>query len=213
MGWQDLHRRILEQGGAMDWGAALTPGVLPYLEGRGRVLDLGCGQGHDSLRLARLGFHAVGLDLSGEALERARAAAREEGLGARFVQGDMSQGLPFPGGAFDAVLANLSLHYFDHATRRFVLAEVGRVLVAGGVLALHVNSSLEAERRRAEGAAMQELEPGFYLEEAGVQRCYFDREMLEEWLAGWEVLRLEPLEVLNASGKPKRCWRAVARPG
>lgn len=213
MGWQDLHRRILEQGGAMDWGAALTPGVLPYLEGRGRVLDLGCGQGHDSLRLARLGFDTVGLDLSGEALERAQAAAREEGLGVRFVQGDMSRGLPFPGGAFDAALANLSLHYFDHATSRFVLAEVGRVLVAGGVLALHVNSSLEAERRWARGAAMQELEPGFYLEPDRVRRRYFDRESLEGWLEGWAVLRLEHLEVVGPGGKPKRCWRAVARRG
>ncbi|MER3443744.1 MAG: hypothetical protein C4333_06350 [Meiothermus sp.] len=54
-----MHRRILEQ------GDALPPSVQPYLEGRGRALDLGCGQGHDSLRLAQLGFHAVGLDLSG----------------------------------------------------------------------------------------------------------------------------------------------------
>jgi len=43
-----------------------------------RVLDAGCGQGTQALRLARLGFQVVGVDLSPELLSVARAALRAE---------------------------------------------------------------------------------------------------------------------------------------
>jgi SAM-dependent methyltransferase len=52
------------------------------------ALDLGCGEGADALWLAAHGWDVTGVDWSDVALERARAATRDAGLGARFVQGD-----------------------------------------------------------------------------------------------------------------------------
>jgi SAM-dependent methyltransferase len=52
--------------------AALTPG---------RALDLGCGEGADSVWLALHGWHVTGLDISATALARAREHARDAGLG------------------------------------------------------------------------------------------------------------------------------------
>ncbi|HLI00994.1 MAG TPA: methyltransferase domain-containing protein, partial [Acidimicrobiales bacterium] len=42
------------------------------------VLDVGCGQGTQAIRLARRGFHVTGVDLSAELLDVARAAAAAE---------------------------------------------------------------------------------------------------------------------------------------
>lgn len=53
------------------------------------VLDLGCGRGRHSIELTRRGYRVTGLDLSEQALEKARKKADERGVDVRFVQGDM----------------------------------------------------------------------------------------------------------------------------
>ncbi len=58
---------------------------------RGRVLDIGCGTGTNSIWLARQGFEVVGLDLSGEAIGIARRRAEEQAVSCRFVCEDFLQ--------------------------------------------------------------------------------------------------------------------------
>ncbi len=64
----------------------LAPERLP------RAIDLGCGTGANSVFLARQGFEVTGVDFSAVALGKARAKAREAGVGARFVRGDLTAG-------------------------------------------------------------------------------------------------------------------------
>jgi SAM-dependent methyltransferase len=77
----------------------------------GRALDLGCGEGADSVWLAERGWDVVVVDISDTALQRARSAAEARGVGDRidFQQHDLSQ--TFPDGEFDLV----SAHFF-HST-------------------------------------------------------------------------------------------------
>ena len=67
------------------------------------ALDLGCGEGADSLWLAERGWNVVAVDISTTALGRAHAAAESRGLAAQidFQQCDLSSG--FPDGSFDLV--------------------------------------------------------------------------------------------------------------
>ncbi len=55
---------------------------------RGRVLDVGCGTGTNSIWLARQGFEVVGLDISAEAIGIASRRAEEQGVSCRFVNED-----------------------------------------------------------------------------------------------------------------------------
>jgi ubiquinone/menaquinone biosynthesis C-methylase UbiE len=94
-----------------------------------RVLDLACGHGRHSARLARRGFAVTGLDVSASSLE----LARETEPAAQYVEGDMRE-LPFEASSFDAVI-NLftAFGYFeDEADDQRVLHEVARVLRPGG---------------------------------------------------------------------------------
>ena len=71
----------------------LEPGALEFLE-RLRVqagtemLDVACGAGQISIPAARAGVRVTGVDIATNSIERARARAREEGLDARFDEGD-----------------------------------------------------------------------------------------------------------------------------
>jgi SAM-dependent methyltransferase len=53
-----------------------------------RVLDIGCGTGRHSIELARRGYAATGVDLSGSMLARARLKAQEAGVQVTFIQAD-----------------------------------------------------------------------------------------------------------------------------
>jgi SAM-dependent methyltransferase len=98
-----------------------------------RVLEVGCGPGHLSIRLARqYGLEVTGLDLDPAMVARARAnAGRPEHRDQRrpsFLVGDAAA-LAFPDGSFDLVVSTLSMHHW--ADPPAGLAEIGRVLRPG----------------------------------------------------------------------------------
>ena len=99
------------------------------------LLDLGCGDGADSILFAKRGFRVTSLDFSDEALHKLSARAADVGLqNITNVRHDFSRPLPFTNRSFDVVFAHLSLHYFDHAITAATFAEIRRVLVSGGIL-------------------------------------------------------------------------------
>jgi SAM-dependent methyltransferase len=99
-----------------------------------RVLEVGCGPGHLSIRLARRhGLEVTGLDLDPAMIARARANADRGGNGGErrpsFLVGDVAS-LAFPDRSFDLVVSTMSMHHW--ADPAAGLAEIGRVLRPGG---------------------------------------------------------------------------------
>jgi ubiquinone/menaquinone biosynthesis C-methylase UbiE len=106
-----------------------------------RLLEVGCGPGHLSIRLARdHGLDVTGLDLDPAMIERARANAERARANAErtlphadnrpdFVAGDVAA-LPFADESFDLVVSTLSMHHWADPTAG--LNEIGRVLRPGG---------------------------------------------------------------------------------
>ena len=98
----------------------------------GLVLDLGCGTGALTAQVLEQDprRQVTGLDLSEQMLAQARARLGDR---VNLVQGD-SEHLPFPDQSFDVVYCCDSFHHYPDPAA--VLAEVGRVLVPGGVFLL-----------------------------------------------------------------------------
>lgn len=94
-----------------------------------RILDAGCGSGPLSAALRDRGSIVTGIDNSDGMPGQAR---RRRGGDARLQQADLNSPLPFPGNAFDDVIASLVLHYLEDGTAR--LAKLRRVLTPGGRL-------------------------------------------------------------------------------
>jgi SAM-dependent methyltransferase/uncharacterized protein YbaR (Trm112 family) len=97
----------------------------------GPILDLGCGTGLFSRRLARdARLPAVaGMDVAKAMIEEAVAQAREAGVMVDFVRAEAPY-LPFMDHSLGAVLQSGALHLVPDASRLFI--EVGRVLRPGG---------------------------------------------------------------------------------
>ena len=68
----------------------------------GRALDLACGAGRHALRLARAGHRVDAVDVSGVALQMARARAQAQNLDVNWVQADLDR-YEIPEGAYDVI--------------------------------------------------------------------------------------------------------------
>jgi SAM-dependent methyltransferase len=101
----------------------------------GHALDLGCGEGADSVWLAERGWTVVAVDISDTALGRAREAASARGVADRieFVQRDLSEGLP--DGTFDLISSQF-LHSKVPLDRQTILASAAAALRQGGLLVI-----------------------------------------------------------------------------
>jgi SAM-dependent methyltransferase len=77
----------------------------------GLLLDLGCGTGAHTIRLARRGFTVVGTELTLPGAQAAQKRLRDEKFPAMIVVAD-AEHLPFKDGAFHTVWASLLLHHF-----------------------------------------------------------------------------------------------------
>ena len=91
----------------------------------GLIADLGCGSGVFTDQLHRLGYEAVGLDISSKLV----ALGKNRYSGMQFLQGDV-EFLPFSSGSLDGVLLSGLLHHLPDPSR--CAAEVFRVLKPGG---------------------------------------------------------------------------------
>ncbi|MBL6454873.1 methyltransferase domain-containing protein [Belnapia sp. T6] len=107
-----------------------------------RVLDVATGPGVAAAAALGRGAAVTGLDVSPGMV----ALAQQAHPGATFRVGDVVA-LPFPDGAFDAVLGNFALGHFPEPEA--ALVECVRVLVPGGVLAFSWWD--RPERQRVQG--------------------------------------------------------------
>jgi len=115
--WQDLYERR-EDGWELGQPA---PPLADYLARTplppGRVAVLGCGRGHDCRLLARSGYEVWGFDFAPQAINVARALAKEEKLAIIFEQRDIFDLVPQYRGFFDGVWEYTCFCAIDPARR------------------------------------------------------------------------------------------------
>ncbi len=108
-----------------EWGTTLIAELS--LQGTEHVLDLGCGDGALTARIAALvpRGHVMGIDASQGMIAAAQPKAREN---LRFVRMDINS-LSFSG-EFDVAFSNATLHWVKDHQRLY--KSVGRALRPGG---------------------------------------------------------------------------------
>ncbi len=141
--------------------ARLSPGA--------RVLELGCGEGRDSVFFAAGGLDVTGVEISRAGLRKAARLARERGVTVRWVSADMAR-LALDG-PFDLVYSCGAIHYVRRHLRARLLGRLAALTRPGGYHALVVFTSRAV-----------------YVEKKEVID-YFGPGELTGAYAGWRVLR------------------------
>ncbi len=111
---------------------------------REQVLDLGCGEGYSSARIAELypWMRVIGVDCGADLIRQAQS--RYAAAKISFLAGDFAV-LPFSDGSLDCVFADNVLEYSYDVDR--ALLEVNRVLKYGGVLVAAIASDARNPKR------------------------------------------------------------------
>ena len=104
-----------------------------------RVLDLGCGPGLYTTRMARRGALVTGLDFSAVSLTHARSVAVASGHAIEYVQADYHRD-PLPGPADVVTLVYGDYNPMSPDLRRRFLGKVKEALAPGGVFVFDVFS-------------------------------------------------------------------------
>ena len=116
--------------------------LLPHLKATDHILDVGCGPGTITVGFTKYASEGkvVGVDLSSEVLEKARAIASKGGHGKcsiTFEQGNILERLPFPNDSFDVVYASQLFGHLHLPEKPLqALAEIRRVMKPKGILAI-----------------------------------------------------------------------------
>jgi tellurite methyltransferase len=100
------------------WGTTPSSFAVELVAGvpsGGRVLDLGCGEGRDSVFFASHGFDVTGLEASRAGLRKAERLAAERGVRVRWVESALPD-VPSLGD-FDLVYSCGSIHYVPRRDR------------------------------------------------------------------------------------------------
>jgi SAM-dependent methyltransferase len=169
------------------------------------LLELGAGQGRDTLAFLRAGLAVTALDYAAGALTRLQRAATGAGLAGRLttVVHDVREPLPLPGGGFDAVYSHMLFNMaLATAGLEMLSSEVHRVLRPGGLHVYTVRHTGDAHY----GAGTRHGDNMF--ENGGFIVHFFDRALVDRLATGFTLLGLTPIE---EGGLPRRLWRITLR--
>ena len=189
--WQKTFSETSEMFGADASEPARFAAELFHTEGRTQILELGAGQGRDTIFFAQSGFTVHALDYSAEGLAAVNAKAREQGSSERIISAvhDIRTPLPFADETFDACYSHmLFCMALTEEELLFLTREIWRVLKPGGLCVYTARHTGDAHY----GTGIHHGE-GLY-ETAGFVVHFFSRELVERLAEGYALLSIDEFE-------------------
>jgi SAM-dependent methyltransferase len=127
----------------------------------GRVLDLGCGPGLYTQRLAILGHKCTGIDFSPASLAYARKNAKEKGLTIHYQEEDIRTA-DFPQGQDLTLLLSGELNVFSPSDARYIVSKVVECLCESGKMILEIHAVGVIERRGRQPSSWYSAKAGLW---------------------------------------------------
>lgn len=154
----------------------------------GRLLELGAGQGRDTLLFAHNKMVVTALDYAENAVEQINTKAAAAGL-QDYVSAhvcDLREALPFVDGQFEACYAHMLLCMeLCSVEIANILRELHRVLTPGGLVIYSVRSNFDKHYR----LGLQRGEDCYEID--GLVVRFFTEQMILRFSKGYEILQLE----------------------
>jgi SAM-dependent methyltransferase len=170
-----------------------------------QVLELGAGQGRDTLAFLRAGLTVTALDYAPGALAELAQAATAAGLAGRLstLAHDVRQSLPLPGDAVDGVYSHMLFNMaLTTAEVEGLAREVHRVLRPGG---WHIYTVRHiGDPHHGTGIAHGDN----MTEHGGFIVHFFDRALVDRLSGGFSAPQIVAFE---EGDLPRRLWRVAQR--
>lgn len=157
-----------------------------------KALDVGCGQGRDSIALARLGFEVDSVDISEDGLISLSEIAQSENLKINPILADACS-LEYVDSQFDVVISRTSLSHIRSEKISELIKNLKKSIKYGGLFASTVFTTDDP------GASGEPISS----ETADLVRHYFSMEELRGYFADWALIEISHSYKLDVShGSP-----------
>ena len=204
--WENVFSKNSSMFGEKSSEPATKAAELFKQEEKTKLLELGAGQGRDTLLFAGNGFDVYSLDYSSEGVECIKQKARENELSDHItvLQHDVRTPLPFEDETFDACYSHM-LYCMALTTSELedISREVRRVLKPGGLCVFTARHTGDPQYRTGihRGEDMWEIEGGFIVH-------FLSREKVEHLSQGYDIVDIEEFE---EGPLPRKLFRATLR--
>lgn len=137
-GYDERYSKVYEAGATLWESDQPNQSLLSVIEKHhtiftGKIVDLGCGEGRDTLYLASQGYEVTGVDVSKSALDKARERAKQHELQVKFVETDVIFLRTMTDNTFDLAMNMGCLHMLtDQVQRNNHIQRVFEILKPGG---------------------------------------------------------------------------------
>ena len=142
------------------------------------LLDVGCGNGRDSLYFFQKGLQVTAIDFSESGIQNLKN--KEPGI--KTLQQNIHD-IQFPKNTFDVIYAHLSLHYFDDQTTNTIFHALYAILKEHGLLFVKCKSTNDPLFGKGEMIAEDMYREGHV-------RHFFSKEYMKEKLKDFKILQI-----------------------
>lgn len=203
--WEKTFQNKPDMFGTEPSHAAVQAVDLFKKEGRNKILELGSGQGRDTIFLAQQGLQIYALDYCETGINPMSQKVEDLGLSESIttVCHDVRKPLPFEDEAFDGCYSHmLFCMALTTAELEYLSGEIRRVLKSGGLNIYTARNTNDAHY----GTGIHRGEDMY--EVGGFIVHFFSREQVEHLAEGYEIVEVEEFE---EGALPKKLFKVVLR--
>lgn len=147
------------------------------------ILDLGCGNGRDSVYFAKKRLNVTAIDFSESGIKKLKEKIEKNKLkNITLIKKDI-QKINFEKNSFDLIYAHLSLHYFTDKTTTKIFNNLHCILKPNGLIFVKCKSTDDALYGKG-----KKIEENMF--EADHIRHFFSKEYMKEKLKKFKLLRV-----------------------
>lgn len=197
--WEKSYRNTMQL-----WGPNPEPRLMQYFDliKIGNVLDLGIGEGRNSIPFAFSGFNIDGVDISETAVNRCREKFDKLNSTINLVNSDL-RNYHIKKDNYTLIIAANTLNFFKKPEIDLIIEKAKAGLQEGGMLYLSVFSVLDPNYKSSTPSRKQTEKNTFYIEERDSNVHYFTQEEVTEYFSDLKLMCLyEGIEYDGGHGSP-----------
>ncbi len=188
----------LYEGVACKWGLKPDFILVHFLDLflKGKILDLGMGEGRNALFLAERGFNIEGIDLSKTAIERCLQLAKDRNIDIEAHVGDFRD-FRIPTNRYSLIMSTgASLNFLKRNEIETIIDRMRKGVVKGGFIYVSVISTSDPQCEKSKSQQTPVEESTFFVHRIRAYVHYFSYEEIKKLFSGFQtIIHLEGLEL------------------
>lgn len=187
------------------WGLKPNPILKKFLTliPKGTVLDIGAGEGRNSIFLSKHGFQVEAIDKIAEGLKKCKILAQKNNLSIKTKVCDI-RNFEFVQNKYSLVLASASLDFLKKSEIEKIIKQIKISLVKNGFIYLSVFSTKDPMYKKIKQKKLKEVEKNtFYLSKHKTYRHFFTKSEIQQILSDFKFLYFKQRKIKdNTHGLP-----------